>query len=255
MLFAREDVVRLGPKRPPVAASAVLDGDVVRIAGTVAGPLGPFTAPLPWPYRVREEATWSSVVVAGPPVGIDARAVGLAERALLIEGALAAADVERREILSDDRAGGVLLDTCAPAPGGAIAGARVHVDPTTGAIQRVDVRVAAGDVLDEVVLRSYCIGAAHMALGWVLSEGLTVDHATGEVLDLTIRSFGVLRAKDTPPIEVMIVNDAGAPLARGSDAVFAAVAAATWNAIAAADGTRPERFPARETRAARRLRG
>jgi aerobic-type carbon monoxide dehydrogenase small subunit (CoxS/CutS family) len=255
VLFAREDVVRLGPKRPPVAASAVLDGDVVRIAGTVAGPLGPFTAPLAWPYRLREEAAWSSVVVPGPPVGIEARAVGLAERALLIEGALAHADVERSEILSDDRAGGVLLDTCVPAPGGAVAGARVHVDPSTGAIQRVDVRVAAGDVLDEVVLRSYCIGAAHMALGWVLSEGLTVDRASGEVLDLTIRSFGVLRAKDTPPIEVMIVNDAGAPLARSSDAVFAAVAAATWNAIAAADGTRPERFPARETRAARRLRG
>ena len=29
--------------------------------------------------------------------------------------------------------------------------------------------------LDEVVLRSYCIGAAHMALGWVCSEGLAVD--------------------------------------------------------------------------------
>ena len=92
-------------------------------------------------------------------------------------------------------------------------------------------RVAAGDPLDEVVLRSYAIGAAHMALGWVLTEGLAVDPETGEVHDLTIRSFGVIRAKDTPPIDVEIVDDAGPPRARASDAVFAAVAAATWNAV------------------------
>jgi CO/xanthine dehydrogenase Mo-binding subunit len=121
-------------------------------------------------------------------------------------------------------------------------------------VSGIEVRVAAGDPLDEVVLRSYCIGAAHTALGWVLTEGLTVDPESGEVLDLTIRSFGVIRAKDTPPIAVTIVDDPGPPRARASDAVFAAVAAATWNAVARADGARPEVFPALETRAARRLR-
>ena len=87
-------------------------------------------------------------------------------------------------------------------------------------------RVQAGEVLDEVVLRSYCIGAAHMALSWVSSEGIAVDDA-GEVHDLTIRSFGILRAVDTPPIEVEIDPGRG-PAVRGSDAVFAAVAAAAW---------------------------
>ncbi|MGZ4757392.1 MAG: hypothetical protein ACXWA9_21020, partial [Acidimicrobiia bacterium] len=72
--------------------------------------------------------------------------------------------------------------------------------------------------------------------------------------DLTIRSFGILRAKDTPPIEVEIVHDPGAPRARASDAVFAAVAAATWNAVSDADGARPESFPARAARAAAALR-
>jgi CO/xanthine dehydrogenase Mo-binding subunit len=81
-----------------------------------------------------------------------------------------------------------------------------------------------------------------------------VDPDSGEVRDLTIRSFGVIRAKDTPPIDVTIVDDDGPPRPRSSDAVFAAVAGATWNAIARADGGRPEAFPARETRAARRLR-
>jgi hypothetical protein len=36
--------------------------------------------------------------------------------------------------------------------------------------------------------------------------------------------------------------------------VFAAVAAAAWNAVTRAEGARPEAFPARRTRAARRLR-
>jgi hypothetical protein len=36
--------------------------------------------------------------------------------------------------------------------------------------------------------------------------------------------------------------------------VFAAVAAATWNAVAAAEGHRPAVLPARETRVARSLR-
>jgi len=84
--------------------------------------------------------------------------------------------------------------------GAPLAGARVTIGES-GRLERVLVRVAAGDPLDEVVLRSYAIGATHMALGWVLSESLTIDPDTGEVHDLTIRSFGILRAKDTPPID------------------------------------------------------
>jgi CO/xanthine dehydrogenase Mo-binding subunit len=123
-----------------------------------------------------------------------------------------------------------------------------------GALARVEVRIAAGDALDEVVLRSYAIGAAHMALGWVLSEGIAVDPDTGEVQDLTIRSFGVIRARSTPTIAVTVVADDGEPRPRASDAVFTAVAAAAWNAVTRAEGARPEVFPARGTRASRRLR-
>ncbi len=104
----------------------------------------------------------------------------------------------------------------------------------------VGVEVGAGDPLDEVVLRSYAIGASHMALGWVLSEALTVDPETGEIYDLTIRSFGVLRAVDTPAVDITIVDAAGPPRARATDAVFAAVAAATWNALGC-----PDTFPVR----------
>jgi len=91
-------------------------------------------------------------------------------------------------------------------------------------------------------LRSYCIGAAHMALGWVRSEGIAVDEQ-GVPVDLTIRSFGILRAVDTPSIEIVIEEDDGEPV-NGSDAVFAAVATAAW----AATGwhpTWPSRLPSR----------
>ena len=245
VVYSREDVVRLGPKRPPIAATAVLrDGRVV-IDGVVVGAVAP-PGDAPCVYDLGIDESWSTTTVPGPPTSPRLRAWPLAERTLLVEGALDAAAADRAGLLRDDRAAAVLLDACAVEPGsGAVAGARVDVDAASGEATAVQVRVAAGDPLDEVTLRSYCVGAAHMALGWVLSEGLTVDPETGDVLDLTIRSFGILRAQDMPSVDVTIVDDPGAPRAAASDAVFAAVAAATWNAVAAATGERPTRFPVR----------
>jgi CO/xanthine dehydrogenase Mo-binding subunit len=236
-----------------MAATAVYEHGVVRIRGAVVGDPTPFAAEMVSPYELVVDGAWEAVTAPGPPTSSTLRAVGLAERAVLVEGALHEADVDRAALVRDDRARNVLLDTCVRSDDGALAGARVATT-AEGTIERVSVRVAAGDPLDDVVLRSFAIGAAHMALGWVLTEGLAVDPATGEIRDLTIRSFGILRAKDTPPIEVKIVDDPGRPLAGASDAVFAAVAAATWNAVRDAEGTRPEAFPTREARAARALR-
>lgn len=214
--YSREDVVRLGPKRPPIAAVAVLRDGVVEIEGVVARGGG---APQVWPTPpgIEVRARWTEVDLAGPPVSADLRAVGLAEQAILVAGAL-------------DR------DIEVVTPSGARATATVIVEHAR--VTRVDVTLAAGDPLDEVVLRSYAIGAAHMALGWVTSEGLAVDAHTGEIHDLTIRSFGVLRASDTPPVHVAIIDDPAPARARSTDAVFAAVAAATWNALG-----RPTTFP------------
>jgi CO/xanthine dehydrogenase Mo-binding subunit len=110
-------------------------------------------------------------------------------------------------------------------PWGAQASATVELD-AEGAPQAVDIEVSCGTVLDEIVLRSYSIGAAHMALGWVCSEAVAVD-AQGQPVDLTIRSFGVLRARDMPQVAVTL-HPGDEPPINGSDAVFAAVAAATW---------------------------
>jgi CO/xanthine dehydrogenase Mo-binding subunit len=223
------------------------------VHGTVIGDTAPFTAPIAWPYAIEERAEWSRATAPGPSTSPALRAVGLAERAVLVEGALDVAGADRATLVRDARAATVLLDTCVAVESGALAGARVLLDES-GRVERVLVRVAAGDPLDDVVLRSYVVGATHMALGWVLTEGLAVDPATGEVHDLTIRSFGIVRAKDVPPIDVELVDDPGAPRAHASDAAFAAVAAATWNAVSDAEGTRADSFPALGTRASAALR-
>ncbi len=251
VVYSREDVVRLGPKRPPVAATARWGNGMIHIEGFVArAGLSAFSSSWPSPYSCAIHASWHGVDVAGPPVSADLRASGLAETAVLVEGAIDAAGVDRSALTAER----TLLDSCVVVPSGASAGARVHVDAATGVPGLIEVRLVAGDPLDEVVLRSYAIGAAHMALGWVCTESLAVDPETGEVHDLTIRSFGIVRAKDMPRVDVVILDDPREPLAGASDAVFAAVAAATWNALARAEGVRPDTFPARQTRAARRWR-
>jgi CO/xanthine dehydrogenase Mo-binding subunit len=85
-----------------------------------------------------------------------------------------------------------------------------------------------------VVLRSYCVGAAHQGLGLVTSEGLSVDDG-GEIHDLTIRSFGIVRAVDMPEVRVTITPSTAPPVA-ASAAVMAAVAGAVW----VAQGCPPE---------------
>ena len=68
--------------------------------------------------------------------------------------------------------------------------------------------------------------------------GIAVDGA-GEPVDLTIRSFGILAAKDMPEVNVTVHEEDRWPV-NGSDAVFVATLAAAWSA----EG-RPPRWPTR----------
>ena len=206
VLLSREDSVRLGPKRPPIAAGVRSDGSgILRVART-PGIAAAVTALAPG-LSVEE------VDVTGPPTSARLRAAGWAEAAVLL-AALAPRTEPARSASATIRS-----------PAGATATARADVDED-GRPTAVRVAVRCGDPLDEVVLHSYAVGAAHMAMGWVCSEAIAVDHE-GRPQDLTIRSFGVLRATETPPVAVTIDADDGPPV-NGSDAVFAAVAAAVW---------------------------
>jgi xanthine dehydrogenase small subunit len=222
VLLAREDAVRLGAKRPPIAAGARADGTgVVRVART-AGVAGAIA-------QVAPGLSVEEVDVAGPTTSTAPRAAGWAEAMAVLAGASVVDPAGGSRTLAAGEPGSVIVEADVGramvgvrSPNGAEARATVAV----GDDPRVQIAVGCGEPLDEVVLRSYCVGATHMALGWVCSEGLAVDEA-GEVHDLTIRSFGVLRAVDTPPISVEIEARDGPPV-NGSDAVFAAVAAAAW---------------------------
>jgi aerobic-type carbon monoxide dehydrogenase small subunit (CoxS/CutS family) len=210
VLLSREDAVRLGPKRPPIAAGVRADGTgVMRVARTPGIAAAVASAA---PGLAVEE-----VAVAGPPTSASCRAAGWAEAAVLVA---AAERVSARHPLD----GPVTVAS----PAGARASARVALG-ADGLPATVAVTVACGDPLDEVVLRSYAVGAAHMAMGWVRTEAIAVDD-DGHPQDLTIRSFGVLRPAETPPVTVTIEPSGGPPV-NGSDAVFAAVAAATWSAL------------------------
>ena len=49
-------------------------------------------------------------------------------------------------------------------------------------------------------------GSVHMGLGYALSEDFPSDPDTGFPTNMTLRSLGILRAKDVPPIEVHLVE-------------------------------------------------
>ncbi|HEY2330911.1 MAG TPA: 2Fe-2S iron-sulfur cluster-binding protein [Acidimicrobiales bacterium] len=196
VILSREDTVRDGPKRPPVAIGARADGSgAVRVVRT-AGIRGAIHSTAPG-FEVEE------LDVQGPPTSSRIRAAGWAEAAIVLAGLQGSPEAT------------------VTSPDGAVATASVGAEG-------VRIRVRCGPPLDAVVLRSYCIGAAHMALGWVRQEGLALGH-DGVPVDLTIRSFGIVRPAAMPPVEVEIEVDgaASAPV-NGSDAVFAAVAAADW---------------------------
>ena len=194
VLWSRPDTAALGPKRPPIAAGVRPDG-----TGEMLVARTPDIADVINAYAPGLAVTEADL--PGPPTSAEVRGAGWTETAVL----LAAVRGE---------AGWVT------APGGGSARASVDDD---GSIR---VAVRAGRPLDETVLRSYCAGAAHMAYSWVTSESLGVD-PDGVVHDLTVRSFGIVSAARMPAVHVEIVGGGGEPV-NGSDAVFAAVAAAVW---------------------------
>jgi xanthine dehydrogenase small subunit len=231
VVWSREDVVRYGPKRPPVAGGVRPDGSGALRVGVTEGSVTDER----WQSLVVEVESVApglsleKVAIDGPPTSLDLRAAVWAEAAAL--------SVSARLALSDGgvNGGGRGRPVEVQGPEGGRAVVRC-LDEST-----IEITVDAGEALDEVVLRSYCIGAAHQALGWVGSEGIAVDES-GTVRDLTVRSFGIIQARAMPEVRVSIEDGGGRTATNASDTVFAAVAAARW----LADGL-PEAWPTRRS--------
>ena len=88
----------------------------------------------------------------------------------------------------------------------------VIADPDTGTIEKVVAVHDVGRVVNPTLCEGQVQGAVHMGLGYALSEEFPTDDS-GMPTNMTLRSLGILRAKDIPEIEVLLVEapQPGAP--------------------------------------------
>ena len=82
----------------------------------------------------------------------------------------------------------------------------VVIDRDTGDVERVVAIHDVGKAVNPVLCEGQIEGSVHMGLGYALTEDFPSDPATGFPTNMTLRSLGILRAKDVPPIEVQLVE-------------------------------------------------
>ena len=82
----------------------------------------------------------------------------------------------------------------------------VIAEPGTGAIEKVVAVHDVGRAVNPQLVEGQVQGSVHMGLGYALSEEFPTDPETGFPTNMTLRSLGILRAKDIPEIEVRIVE-------------------------------------------------
>ncbi len=88
----------------------------------------------------------------------------------------------------------------------------VVLDPETGAVESVLAAHDVGRAVNPLLCEGQVEGAVHMGLGYALSEGYPCDER-GMPTNMTLRSLDIIRPKDMPPVEVILVESPqpGAP--------------------------------------------
>ncbi|MBL8144642.1 MAG: selenium-dependent xanthine dehydrogenase [Acidobacteria bacterium] len=124
---------------------------------------------------------------------------------------------------------------------------------------RVDRVVAAHDVgraVNPALCEGQIEGAIHMGLGYALTEELACD-ASGMPVTFKLRDIGVLRARDMPAVEVILVEDAEPEGPFGAKGVgeigLVPTAPAVAGALEAFDGVRRYRLPMKDSPAGRAM--
>jgi xanthine dehydrogenase molybdenum-binding subunit len=84
----------------------------------------------------------------------------------------------------------------------------VVIDRETGKIEHVVAAHDVGRAVNPQLCEGQIEGSVHMGLGYALSEDFPSDPETGFPLNKTLRSLGILRAKDVPKISVQLVESA-----------------------------------------------
>jgi xanthine dehydrogenase molybdenum-binding subunit len=81
----------------------------------------------------------------------------------------------------------------------------VIADRATGAIERVVAAHDVGRAVNPILCEGQIEGSVHMGLGYALTEDFPCDDQ-GRPTNLTLRSLDILRPKDMPPVEVILVE-------------------------------------------------
>jgi aldehyde oxidoreductase len=83
----------------------------------------------------------------------------------------------------------------------------VIMDPDTGDIEKVIAAHDVGKAVNPTLCEGQIEGAVHMGLGYALSEGFPCDE-TGFPTNTNLRSLDIIRPKDMPPVDVILVEAA-----------------------------------------------
>lgn len=114
-----------------------------------------------------------------------------------------------------------------------------------GQIEKVVAAHDAGKIYNPMLFEGQIEGAIHMGIGYAISEDLPMEN--GVPLHTNFRKLGILRAKETPPVEVIgveVPDPLGPYGAKGVGEIgLVPTAAAVANALYQFDGVRRTKFP------------
>ena len=192
----------------------------------------------------------------------------LSGRAVLAAGAKLRADLDDGHSLADLAgrvyAGNIVINDTTPL-GAPAAKIKTHTTfsyatqlvilDADGRVERVVAAHDAGRVVNPALCSGQIEGAVHMGLGYALTEELRCEN--GMPVTFKLKELGVLRARDMPAVEVILVEEPEPEGPLGAKGVgeigLVPTAAAVAGALEAFDGIRRTTLPMRDSPAARAM--
>jgi len=124
-----------------------------------------------------------------------------------------------------------------------------------GRVERIVAAHDVGRAVNPALCEGQIEGSIHMGLGYALTEDLRCEH--GMPVTFKLRDIGVLRARDMPEVEVILVEDPEPEGPFGAKGVgeigLVPTAAAVAGALEAFDGIRRRTLPMKDSPAARAM--